>query len=609
MLGIMLPRSYRQMIHRRLPIVEWLPRYTLEDALSDLVAGITVGLTLMPQALAYASLAGLQSQYGLYSAFAGSFVYILLGTCKEVNIGPTALISLLTSSYTYGTNPDMAVLLCFLSGCVELLCGILHLGFLVEFVSVPVVAGFTSAAALIIASSQIKGLLGLKFDAEGFLETWMLIVENIHKYNLGDVILGACCIILLLSLRKLKDINIPFDEGNPKAGRKKALKKILWFISTGRNAMVVIACAAIAYIFKQNGDVPFALAGNIVPGLPPVGLPPFYTTFGNQTYTFTEMCAYLSSGIAVVPIVSILGNVAIAKAFSSGAMVDATQEMVTLGLCNIVGSFFRSMPVTGSFSRSAVNNASGVRTQMGGLYTGILVILALSLLTPYFYFIPKATLSSVIICAVVFMVEVGIVIPIWRSNKRDLIPAFATFLACLWLGVEIGIVIGIAVDIAFLLYFNARPRVLVEKVTISGGLEYILVTPSAGLLFPAVDFVREAVAKASNPEDEEGANLTVVVNCKHMHRADFTAAQGIQALIQDFRKRNRHVVFHSLKSDVAKILKGVCPSEFLYSSTEAGLIQILKGLQSSHEENKLESLKIEGNIIAAQEPVLNDTRI
>nr|CAD7588524.1 unnamed protein product [Timema genevievae] len=301
-----------QAVRKRFPLLSWLPKYRAGDAVSDLVAGITVGLTLMPQAIAYAALAGLGPQFGLYSAFAGSFVYIVFGTCKEVNIGPTALLSLLTLNYTHDTNPDMAVLLCFLSGCVELLCGLLHLGFLVEFVSVPVVSGFVSAASLIIASSQAKGLLGLKYKAEGFVDTWYQLFQHIHQTRLWDLVLSVSCITILLALRKLKDLK---PGGKSQTNRQKALGKVLWFVSTGRNAMVVVLCAALAYFFSTMEQAPFLLTGKIDAGLPPIAPPPFTTTFGNSTLSFLNMCQHLGSGIAVVPIVSILGNVAIAKAF------------------------------------------------------------------------------------------------------------------------------------------------------------------------------------------------------------------------------------------------------------------------------------------------------
>ncbi|XP_069685134.1 sodium-independent sulfate anion transporter-like isoform X2 [Periplaneta americana] len=578
MLDILSANNVRRLALKRLPVLTWLPYYRPSTALADLIAGITVGLTLIPQSIAYAALAGLHPQYGLYSALAGAVVYIVFGTCKEVNIGPTALLSLLTLTYTHDTSPDMAVLLCFLTGCVVLVCGILQLGFLVEFVSVPVVAGFTSASAIIIASSQVKGLFGLSYKSEGFVESWKKLCEHIGETELWDTVLGVCCIIILLCLRKLKDVKL--GEEGMETSKQKAISKLCFFIATGRNAMVVVICAAMAYGFENNGKAPFKLTGHIEAGLPIARPPPFSTFYGNQTHDFFDMAKHLGSGIAIVPIIAILGNVAIAKSFSSGAMLDATQEMITLGFCNIVGSFVRSMPINGSFTRSAVNNASGVRTPFGGLYTAIMVILALSLLTPYFYFIPKATLSAVIICAVLFMVEVSMVKLMWKSNKRDLVPGFVTLIACLGLGVELGIVIGVAVDIAFLLYFNARPGVTVDKKQCSGGPEYVLVTPNAGLLFPAVDFLREAVSKAG----VENVNV-VVLNCRHVTRADFTAAQGIQSLIQDFKRQNKHVVFHLLSPSVAKILSP--KEELCISDSDAKLEEVVKELKQSSSNDSI----------------------
>lgn len=192
--------NFKGMIKDRIPILKWLPQYKLKDALSDLVAGFTVGLTLIPQAIAYAGLAGLEPQYGLYSAFAGSFVYIFFGTCREVNIGPTALISLLTWTYASGI-PEYAALLCFLSGCITILLGVLRLGFLIEFISIPVVSGFTSAASVIIACSQIKNLLGLNIHGEKFVEIWVELAHHITDTKIPDLILSCCCILFLLVLK------------------------------------------------------------------------------------------------------------------------------------------------------------------------------------------------------------------------------------------------------------------------------------------------------------------------------------------------------------------------------------------------------------------------
>ncbi|XP_017798692.1 PREDICTED: sodium-independent sulfate anion transporter-like [Habropoda laboriosa] len=561
--------NFKRLLKNRIPVLKWLPLYRTKDALGDLVAGLTVGLTLIPQAIAYAGLAGLTPQYGLYSAFAGSFVYIIFGTCREVNIGPTALISLLT--YTYARDvPEYAILLCFLSGCVTVVLGILRLGFLVEFVSIPVVSGFTSAASLIIACSQIKSLLGLRIHGESFIEIWKELVNNIHRTRIPDLILSCCCILILLTLKKLKDIKV----------QNGILKKSIWFLGTGRNALVVIMCAVVSCIFENRGGAPFYLTGHIEAGLPSVRPPPLSRNIGNETETFVDMCKNLGTGIMVVPLISIIGNVAIAKAFSRGQSLDATQEMLTLGLCNIVGSFFQSMPVTGSFSRSAVNDASGVRTPLGGIYTGILVILSLSLLTPYFYYIPRATLSSVIVCAVIFMIEVKMIRPIWKCSKRDLIPTFATFFACLFAGVELGIVIGVTIDLAILIYFNARPTIYIEYRN-TPTLNYILVRPSAGLLFPAVDYLRiyliENLANDHNKLLKTFKNSKVVVlDCKHIDKIDFTAAHGLNMVMRDFKEKNHRLIMLRPSKDILRAMQSLSKETIKVVNTDAELVAALK---------------------------------
>ncbi|XP_076234572.1 sodium-independent sulfate anion transporter [Calliopsis andreniformis] len=572
--------NLKNLLKKRVPILKWLPLYKTKDALGDLVAGLTVGLTLIPQAIAYAGLAGLTPQYGLYSAFAGSFVYIFFGTCSEVNIGPTALISLLTYTYARGI-PEYAVLLCFLSGCVTIVLGILRLGFLVEFVSIPVVSGFTSAASLIIACSQIKSLLGLKIHGESFIEIWRELVSNIGRTRIPDLVLSCCCILILLTLKALKDLKVS----------NNVFKKFIWFVGTGRNALVVILCAVVSYIYESRGGAPFILTGHIDAGLPTIQLPHFSRTIGNQTETFFDMCNNLGTGILIVPLISIIGNVAIAKAFSRGQSLDATQEMLTLGLCNVVGSFFHSMPVTGSFSRSAVNNASGVRTPLGGIYTGILVIFALTLLTPYFYYIPRATLSSVIISAVIFMIEVKMIRPIWKCSKRDLIPTFATFFACLFAGVELGILIGVTIDLAILIYFNARPTIYIEYRN-TPTLSYILVRPSAGLLFPAVDYLRiyliENLANDHHKLLKTFKNSKIVVlDCKHIDKIDFTAAQGLNTVIRDFKEKDHCLILLRPAKEILQSVQSLSEETIRVVNTDAELAAVLKELNTKNRTQEI----------------------
>lgn len=221
-------------------------------------------------------------------------------------------------------------------------------------------------------------------------------------------------------------------------------------------------------MFKMIGDIP--------QGLPPVRLPPFsIAEIRNETtgeilqhgQDFSEMVSSLGSGLIVVPLIALLENIAICKAFANGKAVDATQELIAIGTANIANAFVQGYPGTGALSRGAVNNASGVRTPMGSLYTGILVILSLLFFTPYFYYIPKSALAGIIIAAVIFMVEVRVVKPMWRSKKTDLIPGIAAFIACLVLPLEMGILVGIGINVVFILYHASRPKIHMEKLIVS----------------------------------------------------------------------------------------------------------------------------------------------
>ncbi|KAJ0177281.1 hypothetical protein K1T71_007290 [Dendrolimus kikuchii] len=479
------------------PILRWSKSYDLKTAIGDLIAGITVALTLIPQSIAYASLAGFEPQYGLYASFIGGFVYAVMGTCPQINIGPTALLSLLTFTYTNRTNADFAVLLCFMSGIVQLIAGTAQLGFLVEFVSLPVVSGFTSAAAITIASSQIKGLLGLKFSAETFISTWKGLFEHVGETRMQDTLLSLVCCIVLMGMKSLKDIQIK-TAADEKGRHTIILQRFLWFVGVSRNAVVVVLAAVLAYFVHEDKGDPLILTGNITPGLPIPQPPAFHTEVGNTTYTAGDMFAHLGSGILVVPLVGIISNVAIAKAFARGRTLDATQEIVALGACNLVGAFFRSFPVNGSFTRSAVSDASGVRTPAAGFYTGIIVLLTLALLTPYFYFIPRAALAAVIVCAVLHMVDTAILKKLWATSRLDLIPLLGAFICCLALGIEVGLICGVGIDMLLLLYYQSRPPLEVQFVDNGALPPHYAIHPVGGLHFASAERVRAKLIALKN---------------------------------------------------------------------------------------------------------------
>ncbi|CAM4631905.1 unnamed protein product [Lepidochelys olivacea] len=559
-------------VQRRLPVLRWLPQYSLQWLQLDLIAGVTVGLTVVPQALAYAEVAGLPVQYGLYSSFMGCFVYCLLGTSKDVTLGPTAIMSLLVSSYAFH-DPAYAILLTFLSGCIQLAMGLLHLGFLLDFVSCPVIKGFTSAASVTISFNQVKNILGLhNIPRQFFLQVYHTF-QRIGETRVGDALLGLVCLAVLVGLRAMK--------GHiPRVHRVELLsvrisRLIIWATATARNALVVLFAGLVAYSFQGMGSQPFTLTGATPQGLPPFQLPPFSKAEANSTVSFSEMVQDLGAGLAVVPLMGLMETVAIAKAFASqnNYRIDPNQELLAMGLTNLLGSFVSSYPVTGSFGRTAVNAQTGVCTPAGGLITGTLVLLSLAYLTSLFYYIPKAALAAVIICAVAPMFDARIFRTLWRVKRTgttsnllctpawgsvsspqranscslhglDLVPLCVTFLLCFW-EVQYGIMAGMLVSGVLLLYTIARPRIKLSEQGV------LLMQPASGLHFPAVESLRDAMhrwALAVSPP------RCVILDCTHVSSMDYTVVMGLADLLQEFRKRGLTLTFFGLQGHVLQVL-------------------------------------------------------
>ncbi|XP_011633708.1 sodium-independent sulfate anion transporter-like isoform X3 [Pogonomyrmex barbatus] len=437
---------------------------------------------------------------------------------------------------------DMAILIAFLKGCIIAVLGIFHLGFLLDFISLPVITGFTSAAAINIASSQFKSLLGIPGRTESFLDSLIAIFKNLNQIKYQDTLLGIGTIAVLVLLK-----NIP--------GKRTGtiFQKIGWLLALSRNALVVVIGTVMAYIFYINGQNPFKLTDTMGQGLPPFALPPFSTIFKNETYNFVEMTTAMGTTLVTIPIVSIIEHIAIAKAFAKGKSLDATQEMIALGVCNIFGSFVRSMPVTGSFTRTAVNHASGVKTPLGGIFTGSLVLLAVGLLTSTFRFIPKATLAGLIICAMYYMLDFSTYALLWRARKIDFFVMLLTLVPCVFLGLEYGILIGIVVNLIALLYFSARPSVQTKIEQIEGET-VIVVIPEEALTFPAAERLRANIMKLSGESE-----CNVILDCKNLKRIDVTVAKNMKLLGKDLSIRGQTIICSNCCENVNATLRVVAP--------------------------------------------------
>jgi len=453
------------------PMISWLPRYDYEKAIGDVIAGLTVGLMVIPQAMAYANLAGLPPVYGLYSSFMGVFTYAFLGTAKDVTVGPTALMSLIVSeSFTALSKPpdgfdnpcsniqsdkycckdgddwmctpvNLAVAATLLSGVYQILMGILNVGAIIDYIGFPVFNGFTTAAAITIFTSQIRHILGVSDIDRHWMFTVRDLIKRIHKTRYADVLMGLVCIGFTYFLERLKaKYN---DRRN--FGRKEYF---FWLCGTARNAIVVAFALIVSRIIAATdaGDTIFKLVYDVPEGVPAVRDP-------LSQIDSTGLSEVLTASVTIA-LLGYLESIAIGKSFAqkNGYNLDPTQEMRAIGVASVISAFFQSYPITGSFSRTAVNSASNVHTPLGGFVTGLLVIISLELLTPAFYYIPKAALAAIIMMSVVHMVDVPQVRRIARVNSKDLIVWFTSFLACLLWSLEFGILLAVGVSFCLSLF-------------------------------------------------------------------------------------------------------------------------------------------------------------
>ncbi|XP_039595140.1 sodium-independent sulfate anion transporter isoform X1 [Polypterus senegalus] len=556
-------------VRKRLPILNWLPQYSLQWLKLDLIAGLTVGLTVVPQALAYAEVAGLPVQYGLYSSFMGCFVYCVLGTSKDITLGPTAIMSLLCASYI-DHDPVYAVLLTFLCGIIQCVTGILHLGFLLDFISFPVLKGFICAAAITIGFGQVKNILGIHNIPQQFVLQVYYTFLRIHETRVGDVTLGLICILILLCLKFMKG-HMKSTEPNT-SFLVKSCCTIIWFFATARNAVVVLSAAVVAFVFTDHNLDVFTLTGKTAKGLPPFRPPFFSEKTENETLSFKDITEDLGAGLAVIPLMGLLESISIAKAFGSenDYRIDTNQEILAIGLTNILGSFVSSYPVTGSFGRTAVNSQTGSCTPAGGLVTGSVVLLSLAYLMPLFYYIPKAALASVIICAVLPMFDYTIFKKLWKVKKMDLLPFLLTFIMCFW-EIQYGIVAGVILSSFILLYRVSRPQIQIS------GEDVVVLKLQSELNFPAMQYFSDTLykeaLKASPPR-------SAIVDLHRVNYIDYTVVKEMEDLLRQFKDKKLSLVFTRLSKEVLSAFLAADLKGFTFSHSVEAALQSLTGTET-----------------------------
>ncbi len=440
------------MLKRYLPILEWMPGYNRQMLASDGMAGLIVAIMLVPQGMAYALLAGLPPEVGLYASIVPLVFYGLLGSSRALAVGPVAIVSLMVAT-TLGTLAEAgsvgylagAVLLAFLSGAILLGMGLARLGFLVNFLSHPVISGFSSAAALVIGFSQLKHLLGFDIPRSHLItETITHAITHISQINPATFAIAAVSLAILLVWKghlggwmKAAGVSAPVTDAVSKSGPLVA----------------VLVTTLAVWLFGLNQSAGVSIVADIPAGLPPLTMPAFDLALMQQ----------LLPAALLISLVGFLESVSVAKSLASKRRqkIDANQELVALGAANIGASFTGGYPVTGGFSRSLVNFTAGAVTPLASIITAMLVGITVLLLTPLLYFLPKATLAAIIVMAVANLIDIKIVRDTWAYNKTDALSLIVTFVAVLTIGIELGIVIGAGLSIALYLYRTSRPHIAV----------------------------------------------------------------------------------------------------------------------------------------------------
>lgn len=512
-----------------LPILVWGRQYNRQTLSGDLVAALIVTLMLIPQSLAYALLAGLPPEVGLYASVAPLLLYAVLGSSRVLAVGPVAVVSLMTAATVAehaaaGTHAywQVAITLAFLSGGMLLIMGLLRLGFLANFLSHPVISGFISASGLLIALSQVKTLMGVKAEGHNFVELLASLAQQATQAHWLTLCVGLAATAFLFWVRKgLKPLLV-------KAGLGLQLADVV--AKAGPVAAIALT-TWLAWSLDWQGQG-MKLVGAVPQGLPPLTAPLWDWALWQALF----VPALLISVVGFVESVSV-GQTLAAK---RRQRIEPNQELVALGASNVAAAFTGGFPVTGGFARSVVNFDAGALTPAAGVYTAVGITLASLFLTPALFYLPQATLAATIIVAVLSLVDVGIFKSTWRFSKLDFTAVAATLAATLLLGVETGLVLGVVVSLALFLLRASRPHI--ATVGLVPGTEHfrnvlrhqVLTSPT--LVCLRVD-ASMFFANARGIEDRINAEVAarpalahVLLQCSGVNDIDASALESLEAI-------------------------------------------------------------------------------
>ncbi len=514
---------------RYVPVFDWGRSYDRNAMTNDLVAAVIVTIMLIPQSLAYALLAGLPPQVGLYASILPLVAYAIFGTSRTLAVGPVAVLSLMTAAaagkIAAQGSPEYlaaAMLLAFLSGLILLVLGVLRLGFLANFLSHPVVSGFITASGLIIAASQIKHILGVEAHGHNLFEIVGSLVTQLGAVNAPTTLIGLSSLAFLFWVRK------GFKPLLERLGLKSRLAGMV-----SRAGPVFAVAAGILVVallgLDQRG---VAIVGEIPVGLPSLALPSFDLDLWSQ----------LLGSAVLISVIGFVESVSVAQTLAAKRRqrIDPDQELIGLGAASLAAGVSGGYPVTGGFARSAVNFDAGAETPAAGAFTAIGIALAALFLTPFLFYLPTAVLAATIIVAVLSLIDFGVIRRVWTYSKSDFAAMAATILVTLVFGVELGVTTGVALSLFLHLYNTSRPHfAIVGQVPGTHHFRnvnrYKVVTPDCiltirvdeSLYFANARFLEDAIycALGNRPDLEH-----LILMCPAVNSIDASGLESLEAI-------------------------------------------------------------------------------
>ena len=551
------------MLSQYLPILDWGRRYSRATLGADLMAALIVTIMLIPQSLAYALLAGMPPEAGLYASIVPIMLYAVFGTSNALAVGPVAVISLMTAAAvgevaTSGTAgyAVAALTLAGLSGAMLLLLGLFRLGFIANFLSHPVIAGFITASGILIATSQLGPVLGVTTEGSTLVSLLSSLLAGISSLSLLTLIIGAGATLFLFWVRK---------------GMKPALRRLglgprmADVLARAGPVLAVVVTTLIAWAFGLD-EAGVAVVGEVPASLPPFTLPSFDPALIRQLL----LPAVLISVIGFVESVSVAQTLAAKKR----ERIRPDQELIGLGAANLGAAFTGGFPVTGGFARSVVNFDAGAATPAAGAFTAIGLAIAALFFTPWIHFLPKATLAATIIVAVLSLVDLGILRRAWNYSRADFAAVAVTILATLILGVEAGVSAGVVLSILLHLWKTSRPHV--AEVGIVPGTQHfrnilrhkvesdphiVTLRVDESLYFANARFLEDYVmARATGDETLRH----VVLLCSAVNEVDMSALESLEAINERLKAMGITLHLSEVKGPVMDRLQR---SSFLSSLT------------------------------------------